>query len=375
MRLFDKRTPLQKEWEKLEVQEQRFLQKRSEKRESILNQKLEEKIPPKLQKTLDTAFAKAFALIFEKGTGVIEKTYQRTKLEQDYQVRQYMADVKQNSKSLRSFSKKARDTGTKNLLLSGVSGIGMGVLGIGLPDIPVFTGMILKNIYETALQYGYSYESREEKYFILLLIRGAVSYGDTLCEIDGKVNEFIRNGILPEEYQDKEQIEQTAGALSKELLYMKFLQGIPVVGAVGGAYDAVYMKRITEYAELKYRHRYLGGDGKRQRMDNYVKGVKVIEIYDAANKELLVKYDDKHNIDKVISALNIKSWKETEKSIGMNPKYTIKFYCDTTNQDEEKDIKEITLYENGEYATIFITSPGGVKQNYKTSIDISELVI
>ena len=39
-----------------------------------------------------------------------------------------MADVKQNSKSLRSFSKKARDTGTKNLLLSGVSGIGMGVL-------------------------------------------------------------------------------------------------------------------------------------------------------------------------------------------------------------------------------------------------------
>ena len=102
-------------------------------------------------------------------------------------------------------------------------------------------------------------------------------------------------------------------------------------------------------------------------MDNYVKGVKVIEIYDAANKELLVKYDDKHNIDKVISALNIKSWKETEKSIGMNPKYTIKFYCDTTNQDEEKDIKEITLYENGEYATIFITSPGGVKQNYKSS--------
>ena len=196
MRLFDKRTPLQKEWEKLEVQEQRFLQKRSEKRESILNQKLEEKIPPKLQKTLDTAFAKAFALIFEKGTGVIEKTYQRTKLEQDYQVRQYMADVKQNSKSLRSFSKKARDTGTKNLLLSGVSGIGMGVLGIGLPDIPVFTGMILKNIYETALQYGYSYESREEKYFILLLIRGAVSYGDTLCEIDGKVNEFIRNASL-----------------------------------------------------------------------------------------------------------------------------------------------------------------------------------
>lgn len=72
MRLFDKRTPLQKEWEKLEVQEQRFLQKRSEKRESILNQKLEEKIPPKLQKTLDTAFAKAFALISRKEPGLLK---------------------------------------------------------------------------------------------------------------------------------------------------------------------------------------------------------------------------------------------------------------------------------------------------------------
>ena len=40
-------------------------------------------------------------------------------------------------------------------------------------------------------------------------------------------------------------------------------------------------------------------------MDNYVNGVKVTEIYAAANKELLVKYADTHNIDKVISALNI----------------------------------------------------------------------
>jgi hypothetical protein len=44
--------------------------------------------------------------------------------------------------------------------------------------------------------------------------------------------------------------------MSTELLYMKFLQGIPVVGAVGGAYDAIYMKRVGKYAELKYRRRF-----------------------------------------------------------------------------------------------------------------------
>lgn len=37
---------------------------------------------------------------------------------------------------------------------------------------------------------------------------------------------------------------------------MKFLQGIPVVGAVGGAYDVIYMKQINKYGELKYRRRF-----------------------------------------------------------------------------------------------------------------------
>ena len=62
---------------------------------------------------------------------------------------------------------------------------------------------------------------------------------------------------IPEGYDEKIQIERAAEGLSKELLYMKFLQGIPVVGAVGGIYDAVYMKRITEYANLKYKKRFL----------------------------------------------------------------------------------------------------------------------
>ena len=45
--------------------------------------------------------------------------------------------------------------------------------------------------------------------------------------------------------------------MSGELLYMKFLQGIPIVGAVGGAYDFVYMKQINEYAKIKYHKRFL----------------------------------------------------------------------------------------------------------------------
>ena len=38
---------------------------------------------------------------------------------------------------------------------------------------------------------------------------------------------------------------------------MKFLQGIPIVGVVGGWYNMVYMKRVNTYASLKYQRRRL----------------------------------------------------------------------------------------------------------------------
>lgn len=255
--MFPKRTPHQKEWEKFIKKEQKYLDKQKEKKESILNQKLEEKVPEKLQGTLDTAFAKAFYMIFEKGTGVIEKTYRKEEIEKQYQINEFANELKQDRKSIQAFSKKAKSSGAKNLLMSGAAGIGMGILGVGLPDIPVFTAMILKSIYEIAMNYGYSYETEEEQYFILLLIQGAVSHGEEMLAIDKKINQYISSYIWVKEETKEEMIQKTASYLSKELLYMKFLQGIPVVGAVGGAYDVVYLKQITAYANLKYERRFL----------------------------------------------------------------------------------------------------------------------
>lgn len=251
-----KLTPLEKEWQKLIKQEQAYLQKRLEKKDSKLNQLLEKKVPAGLQNTLDTAFSKAFYAVFEKGTGVIEKTYKKEQLEKNYKVNEYITEVMDNRKSLKTFSKKASGAGKVNLLVSGVSGIGLGVLGIGIPDIVLFTGLMLKSIYEIALNYGFTYESEEEKKFILLLIRGAVSHGEDLQKINDEINQFIGNGTYSTEIEIADGIEAAAGCLSKELLYMKFVQGIPIVGAVGGAYDVIYMKQIVKYAEMKYRRRF-----------------------------------------------------------------------------------------------------------------------
>ena len=255
--MFQRKDPLTAEWEKLIKQESKLLKAREAKKESLLNQQLASKVPPKLQDTLDKAFAKAFGMVFEKGTDVIEKTYKKEEIEKTYKINEYTNKIRQNKKSLKAFRKNASKSGAVNMLVSGAAGIGMGIVGVGLPDIPVFTAMILKSIYEIALNYGYEYESVAEKRFILLLIQGAVAYGPEMIAINKQIDDYIENAVCLDGYDEKQQIEQTAAGLSKELLYMKFLQGIPLVGAVGGAYDVVYMKRIVEYAGMKYKKRFL----------------------------------------------------------------------------------------------------------------------
>ena len=100
-----------------------------------------------------------------------------------------------------------------------------------------------------------------------------------------------------------------------------------------------------------------------------------IEIHDSQSNKLIAKYGDKSSIDKVNAILDIENWEKVENiDKNINPIYTLELYYDTTKQDANDDIKEITIYSNGEYVSFFTTSPGGVKQNYKTNIDIAELI-
>jgi hypothetical protein len=161
------------------------------------------------------------------------------------------------------FTKRAETAGSGSIVFSGVGGVGLGLLGIGLPDIPIFAAVLLRSIYSVALSYGYSYDGEKEKYFILKLIETSLSFGDALAAGDAEINEFIACGRLPEGYVRRRQIARTSAALSGELLYMKFLQGLPIVGAVGGAYDAVYLGRVLSYAKLKYHRRFLLDRGRR----------------------------------------------------------------------------------------------------------------
>lgn len=47
--------------------------------------------------------------------------------------------------------------------------------------------------------------------------------------------------------------------LQMDMLILKFIQGIPVIGILGGAANPVYYHKVMQYVKIKYRKRYLLG--------------------------------------------------------------------------------------------------------------------
>jgi hypothetical protein len=161
-------------------------------------------------------------------------------------------------KHIRAFGKRARLSNRTNILLSGAEGGILGLLGIGLPDIPLFIGNILKSLYQIALDFGFDYSAEKERMFALKLIQGGLQTGRRFADLDADLDAFAEAGDLAYSDVDKrDAMKAAANALSDNLLYGKFIQGIPIIGLTGGALNMHCMNRITKYATLKYEKRFL----------------------------------------------------------------------------------------------------------------------
>ncbi len=260
------------EWRLQNLKEESFLVRNVMDKTPKWVRLVKNKVPETLQHTLEAAFNKAFVAVFENGEGIIEKTYQK-----DKQIREYKTNEREidregfSGKNVRKFERQAKRTVCKNLAITSVEGIGFGLVGLGIPDIPIFVSVLLKSIYEIALSYGYSYSTDKEKLFILKLIDAALKSGDCLRVKDEEINALIeryhKEEMLLEEAEETDpfvtelqivrQIDYSALALSHELLYGKFVQGTSFVGVVGGMADFTCLKKITDYATLKYKRRFL----------------------------------------------------------------------------------------------------------------------
>ena len=246
-----------KEHKKLISEEKRLINSHLKEKASFLNDTVERFLPEGIQEKLNTAFVKGFEVVFSKGLGIVEKTYNKSLKEQEFRINQY-AMGQRDKRSMSGFKQSAIRSSRKNMVLSGAEGTAFGVLGIGLPDIPVFIAMIMKAMQEIAVSYGFTYDSDEEKIFMLTLIRAAVTYGDDFVSQNISVGKKIC-GIEKIETNLTEEIELTASALSERLLYMKFVQGIPIVGIIGGLSDFTVMKDVSKYARFAYKKRFLRG--------------------------------------------------------------------------------------------------------------------
>ena len=183
---------IQKEWKALQKRESRIeVVFEKEQNGTGWRQMLESKVPDKIRTNLEKAFCVAFTTVFEKGTGIIEKSYDRQKILDNVQIQNYAFQVKADRKSLKQVRNGVAHKNLGNIAATAVEGVGLGVLGIGLPDIVIFTGVLLRGVYEVSLHYGFDYDTEEERYFILKLMETAMRSGEAWKAGNGEIDRLI----------------------------------------------------------------------------------------------------------------------------------------------------------------------------------------
>lgn len=216
-------------------------------------------IPDGLNQTLEGAFYKGFQLIFGKGSRILEKTYDKEQLLLDHELHELGYTKKPSRKNLSRISRQADKSVRFNRLTAAVEGSVLGVLGIGLPDIPLFIGTLLRTIYEIALSYGFSYDEPEEQYYILKLIEASLAGPETLIKLNAEID-AAAYGLNRKQsflYDLSLQMQAASRSLAAEMITMKFIQGLPIVGVVGGISNFTCHKKIIDYVRIKYEKRYL----------------------------------------------------------------------------------------------------------------------
>ena len=219
---------------------------------------LGDKIPKKVYTGLESTFCKGFSLVFNQGRGIIEKSYNKENLQSNHTIRDFAVQLKGGRKELKAVHKSAKRSDGVNMVVTTAEGLALGALGIGMPDIVLFISTLLKGVYETALNYGFDYDAPEEQYMILNMMAASLITGQERVEWDEMVDGMIQE--MPENVTQQvldEQIRETASVFAVDMLILKFIQGLPVVGILGGVANPIYYKRVLKYVQLKYRKRYL----------------------------------------------------------------------------------------------------------------------
>ncbi len=262
----DEKKLIKKELEKTIKQEERIMKQKSQRfledRVGDVKEKINKKLPFDLKKKFEEAFSKSFLLVFTKGIGVIEKTYDKQKL-----IRVFTEDSKKFRTSVKKRNLKTAERRVKKKILlnrgiSAAEGSIVGFMGImtALADVPVFISVLIKNLNEISLHYGFDYDSENEKIYMLKLISMSIAQSEMKQKYSKEIDK-IGYGIDLGDYPGME-LEEVIGSTSESLAeYMSsaiLMQSIPVAGFIfGGLNNFGFMGNLSKIANVKYKKRYL----------------------------------------------------------------------------------------------------------------------
>ncbi len=243
---------------RLQKQEARTAAKYEKAKPSVFAS-VQDKIPDGLRGKLELAFRKGFQLVFEKGSGLIDKTYDADKLRQEYEEHEQALSGRATGRRLRRLGARSRAAVRGGTGIALAEGAVLGVLGVGLPDIPLFLAGLLRGMYRIAQSFGFACESGGERCYLLLLIAASLSKGEERERLaalaDDTAQALDSGGVCPAALD--ECMDVAAARLADEMLTAKFVQGLPVVGIAGGLQNVPVYRRVTSYAARAYEKRAL----------------------------------------------------------------------------------------------------------------------
>ncbi|MBS5145531.1 MAG: EcsC family protein [Butyricicoccus pullicaecorum] len=248
------RNTIEKALQKIRKKERKYLE-RVQSCKGLANKIV---VPQKAQAALTAAFARGLDLVLKKGDWLIRRGISETEITQAFHEQDSRARQKLRAGQLRTLGTRARQVRRRGSGVSLAEGVGLGVLGIGLPDIPIFLGGLLRGIYQIALSYGVDVREKHEQVYLMLLLACAGAPQQERQERLDWLAQEIQAGREISECLELVQRE-AAESLAQGMLTAKFIQGLPIVGVAGGIYNLPLYRRITGYAMLQYQKRYLWG--------------------------------------------------------------------------------------------------------------------
>ena len=251
---------LRKELYKAKANEKKVMAKAARgSSQSGLSGKIRKKVPEKAMTQLELAFEKAFEIVFTKGDAVIDKMG-IDKARRQYEVYADSLDRMIYEETLKAIDKSAGARTAQTKGITAMEGSGLGLFGMGLPDIPLFLAMLLKTCYEIAAAYGIDYRDEREKKYTIALFNTIFASGRKklpYSEDCDQIGDMIDHGVDFDTELTKDEIASVSNTLATDMLVAKFLQGFTFAGVIGGPLNYAMVHKVSKIAKIKYRKRFL----------------------------------------------------------------------------------------------------------------------